>query len=230
MRSKLQKCIQKYKQAHIVFDVYMTDSMKTETRKNRGMGVRLKVVSTAKTPSQWASFLRNYQNKTKLFAFLADKIAASQANDQTCIIVRKGDSAVCSIPDLQSCTHEETDTRVFMHAAYATKHENVSDAIICSSDTNVVVIAVSSMEQTGLDKLWIEFGREKYLRWNPIHEIVVAMGPKASPLPFFHAFSGCDSVCLSWQGKETCMANMDYLPACRSHLHQVKLNTNSFRR
>jgi len=58
--SKLQKCIQKYKQAHIVFDVYKIDSMKTQTREKRGMGVRRKVVSTAKTPSNWHNFLRNY--------------------------------------------------------------------------------------------------------------------------------------------------------------------------
>lgn len=197
--SKVQKHMQKYKQAHIVFDVYRTDSMKAQTRQKRGTGVRRRVISTAKTPGNWASFLRNDQNKTELFAYLADTIVSSQADDTTCIIVTKGDAALCSkaeqdTADLQGCTHEEADTRVLLHAAYAAKHEDISSAIICSSDTDVVIIAASSMEKTGLDKLWIEFGRGKDRRWIPIHEIAAAMGPKASALPFFHAFSGCDTV------------------------------------
>lgn len=43
---------------------------------------------------------------------------------------------------------------VFLHAAYAAKHDDISDAIVCSYDTDVVVIVVSSMEKTGLDRIW----------------------------------------------------------------------------
>ncbi len=114
-------------------------------------------------------------------------------------IVTKGDAALCSnaeqdTADVQGCTHEEADTRVLLHAAYAAKHEDISSAIICSSDTDVVIIAASSMEKTGLEKLWIKFRREKDMKRIPIHEIAAAMGPKATALPFFHAFIGCETV------------------------------------
>ena len=53
--SKIQKHIQKFKQTHIVFDVYRTDSMKAQTRQKRGTGVRRRVISSAKTPGNWTA-------------------------------------------------------------------------------------------------------------------------------------------------------------------------------
>ena len=87
--------------------------------------------------------------------------------------------------DLQGCTHEEADTRMFLHAAYAV----IQDAIICSSDTDFVVIAVSLFQRLGLKKLWIDFGRGKDHRWISIPEIASDMGSKTSGLCFFHGFS-----------------------------------------
>ena len=88
---------------------------------------------------------------------------------------------------------EEADTRMFLHA----KHQAVggSQAInIVSSDTDVVVIAVSVFEDLNLESLWITFGKGKDLRWIPVHSIVRSLGPKSNALPFFHAFTGCDTV------------------------------------
>ena len=122
--------------------------------------------------------------------------------NETCIT--RGNMVLCNldgqdVSDLQGCTQEEADTKMFLHSEYAANH-GASDAIICSSDTDVVVIAVSLVQRICLEKLWIAFGRGKDLRWIPIHEIASAMGPKSSGLPFFHAFSGCDTVS-SFHGK-----------------------------
>ena len=165
---------------------------------------RRRVGGGNKTPTNWASFLRNDLNKTELFEFLAHKIASMDTQNETCIVVTMGNAVLCNlddqdVSDLQGCTHEEADTRMFLHAAYAVNH-GVSDAIICSSDTDVVVIAVSLFQRLGLKKLWIDFGRGKDHRWIPIHEIASDMGSKASGLCFFHAFSGCDTVS-SFHGK-----------------------------
>ena len=87
--------------------------------------------------------------------------------NETCIIVTRGNMVLCNldgqdVSDLQGCTQEEADTRMFLHTEYAANH-GASDAIICSSDTDVVVIAVSLVQRICLEKLWIAFGRGKDL-------------------------------------------------------------------
>lgn len=193
---KIAKYAQRYKQTHVVFDTYQNSSLKQQTRQRRGTGIRRRVVDATKTPSNWASFLRINENKTELFDFLATKIAAMEVPNT--IIVTKGDGVLCTsagqdVSGLQGCTHEEADTRMFLHAAYAAK-QGFTDAIINSSDTDVVVIAASVIHKIGLERLWIAFGRGKDFRWIPIYEIATALGPKAVALPFFHAFTGCDTV------------------------------------
>ena len=66
--------------------------------------------------------------------------------------------------------------------------------MICSSDTDVIVIAISLVQRLGLKKLWIAFGRGKDLKWIPIHEIALAVGSKSSGLCFFCAINGCYTV------------------------------------
>jgi hypothetical protein len=44
------------------------------------------------------------------------------------------------------------------------------------------------------DHLWMTFGKGKDLRWIPIHDIVRSLGPRSKAVPFFHAFTGCDTV------------------------------------
>ena len=92
------------------------------------------------------------------------------------------------VSDLQRCIEEEADLSMFLHADYAANHGSVSDAIICSSDTDVVVIAASLVQRLGLKKMWFAFGKED-LRWIPSNETTTATGLKPSGLCFFHAFS-----------------------------------------
>ena len=70
----------KHSRVDVIFDVYIGNSLKAQTRKERGSGVRRKVVGTSKTPKAWSSFLRVDDNKTELFHFLADKIALIHSN------------------------------------------------------------------------------------------------------------------------------------------------------
>ena len=58
----------------VVFDKYSNDSIKLQTRKNRGNGVKCKVVLNGKVPKNWKGFLRNLGNKEELFQLLANSI------------------------------------------------------------------------------------------------------------------------------------------------------------
>ena len=68
----------------------------------------------------------------------------------------------------------------------------------------MVVLAVSiftSLQNLGLQQMWIAFGQGTNARWIPVHEIVIALGPqKTSGIRFFHSFTGCDIVS-SFYGK-----------------------------
>ena len=91
------------------------------------------------------------------------------------------------------CTHEEADTRMFLHAKHAAIGGSKSINIV-SSDTDVVVIGVAVFDDLNVDHLWMTFGKGKDLRWISIHDIVRSLGPRSKALPFFHAFTGCDTV------------------------------------
>ena len=60
---------------------------------------------------------------------------------------------------LSPCTHEEADTRLYLHVASATLAEHTR-VIVCSSDSDVVVLGIATfVALTGkIDELWIAFG------------------------------------------------------------------------
>ena len=58
----------------IVWDAYKLNSLKASTREIRGSGMRCRVTSTTKIPSNWQGFLRVDENKSELFSLLAQKI------------------------------------------------------------------------------------------------------------------------------------------------------------
>jgi len=88
----------------------------------------------------------------------------------------------------------------------------------------VVVIAISvkkSLNEPGLEKVWIAFGQGGNFRLIPVHKLVNTIGPeKASGLPFFHVMRHC--VCFPWLRKEVCMANMEWVWRGLDHLHQTQ--------
>jgi len=65
--------------------------------------------------------------------------------------------------------------------------------MIKANDTDVVGIAISvmkSLNEPGLEKMWIAFGQGGNFRLIPVHELVNTIRPeKASRLPFLHAFT-----------------------------------------
>ena len=167
------------------------------------------MTSSSKTPSDWRAFLRDSNNKTELFNYLADKI--SQMPSTNVIIVTNGEDAVSNHPmdtsGIAPCSHEEADTRMFVHARQAVE-EGCQNVIVKANDTDVLVIAISvlpTLQGIGLQHLWLAFGQGRSLRWIPVHELLPSIGQqKSSGLLFFHAFTGCDVVsAFRGRGKKT---------------------------
>ena len=103
---------------------------------------------------------------------------------------------------LMPCNFEEDDERIFVHLKHASSR--YSRFLIKTVDSDVVVIAISIFLKVPLRELWIEFGAGKSLKFIPIHEVAASLGPEKSyALPFFHAFSGCDTTsAMSGKGKK----------------------------
>ena len=183
----------------IIFDVCKENSLKQAERLKRGSGVRRRVAWNSKTPINWKCFLRNNTKKTELFHYLALKI--SETTSANPIIVTKGEEALAnqemSLNDVAPCDHEEGDTRIFVHAKSAVSYGSKS-LMIKANDTDIVVLAVSvfsTLQEMGLDHLWIAFGQGSKMCWISIHQLNEVIGSDmSSEMPFFHAFTGCDVV------------------------------------
>ena len=192
----------KHKRTDIIFDVYHQSSLKAEARCKRGKAIRKRVTATSKTPSNCESFLRDTTNKTELFHFFADKVAEMTTGNA--VIMTKGVNAIITTSDTSvnleegaPCSHEEADTRIFVHARHATI-EGYKSEMIEANDTDIVVIAISlmpSLAATGLEKMWVAFGKGEHRRLIPIHEPVSAIGPEkrmgcsssmTSPVVMYH--------------------------------------------
>ena len=137
-----------------------------------------------KLPPNWKSFLRDNNNKTELFGFLADKIVTMCPDNV--VVVTKGDQALSSrsisFDGLSPCNHEEADSRIFTHALHAAKQQMTS-VLIKACDTDVLDVAVSvfaTLQDAGMEMLWVEFGQGQFIKWLPIHDMVANLGPDKS--------------------------------------------------
>ena len=93
--------------------------------------------------------------------------------------------------------------------------------IIKANDTDVLIISVSvlpSLQNLGLQKLWIFFGVGAKLRWIPIHDMTIG-SDKSKGMIFFHAFTGCDVVsAFHGKGKQISLADMEHVPRGHQNL------------
>ena len=104
------------------------------------------------------------------------------------------------------CTHEEADTRIFLHTLHAS-NQGHSQISIRSVDTDVVVLAIAAFNKIpNLKELFIAFGTGKKFWYIPIHQITEILGPeKASSLHTMHALTGCDTTSFfRGHGKKSC--------------------------
>ncbi len=69
--------LQRVSRVDVVWDEYLTESLKAETRSKRGKGVRRRVEPSSAIPGNWSEFLRIDDNKSELFSFSATSVTAS---------------------------------------------------------------------------------------------------------------------------------------------------------
>ncbi|CAB3981604.1 Hypothetical predicted protein, partial [Paramuricea clavata] len=241
----LEKQLQESRRLDIVWDTYISDSLKESTRVKRGKGVRRKVSGQTRLPGNWMDFLHDSTNKKELFAFLTTKVEQFNCPASTAMYVTSGQSvlSISSGSPMQSCNHEEADTRVVVHILHALEHGERT-VLVRTVDTDVVVILVGTFHNLAavqpLLDIWVAFGTGKNYRFYSINAICASLGePRSRALPVFHAFSGCDttsafngkgkkSAWQAWQAFEDVTGTFVYLA---SHpFEKLYLDSESFQK
>ena len=170
----------------IVWDVYVPESLKSDTRNKWGRGIRRHVEPLNAIPGYWPEFLRVSDNKTELFSFMAKTVVEIDSDKQVITTT----TLMCSALIMAPCSHEEADTRILLHLEDAVRHGNTRVSIR-TVDTGVVVLTVASAQCLSLSELWIAFGTGKNFRFLACHKMARALGPnRCISLPLFHAFTG----------------------------------------
>lgn len=181
----------------VIWDRYKHDSLKAGTRQKRGKGDRINIKNSTPLPTNWISFLRVDANKEALFSLLGQSIMEGLDSEKL-VVTTQDDSVITSretdASSLMPCDHEEADTRMLLHV-YDCVRKGHSSVLIRTVDTDVVVLAIAAVRKMPIKHLWVAFGTGAHFRFIPAHDIAASLGEEISEcLPFFHAFTGCDTV------------------------------------
>ena len=131
-----------------------------------------------------------------------------------------------SLAELDKCSHEEVDSRIFVHTRYAAGQRRKS-IIVKANDTDVLVIGQNifpTLQSMGLQQLWLIYGQGQSLRWIGIHNLYNYVGhEKAKGMLFIHAFTGCDVVsAFKKLRKVDSLADMGHFLRGNSSIFQTK--------
>ena len=184
---RIIRCLERVIRIDVVWDVYVHGSLKTSTRQKRGMGNRRQVMPHARIPQNWQGLVN--ENKIELFKFWAEKLTQNQVSGKQ-IFATHGPNVISApvsknVSVMSHSTHEDADTRIFLHCLDASKKGH-NKIMIRTVDIDVVVLAIPTFQELALEELWIAFGTGNNFRYLPIHYNAVSLGPaKSAALPLF---------------------------------------------
>ena len=220
---------------HISWDTYSKTCLKKRVRDKRGVGIRRQVAEGNLLPRNWNDFLCCDQNKTELFKLLGEHafLNFDFAHISTEIdgIIRSSRPHETSIEGVKCRLQEEADGRIFLHAKDSVEH-GAQKLLICTVDTDVVVLAISFfniLKAAGLQEMWILFGAGKGQRYMSINAMFESMGEhKAVALRGFHAFTGSDvTSSFAMKGKQTAWKVWKSFPEAAEAFQAISLPQQS---
>ena len=182
----------------LCFDRHVPNSLKSPARAKRGTSIAVKFRATTVLPKNFYSFLRNPDNKTSLFRFLAKKDGYFICNQYQDIVVTNSTNAVAlhsarlsslDISSITSCDHKDADSCIFLHCIHASNN-GFKHIMITTVDSDVLVLAIHFIKKLDLQTLWLNFGVGKHRKFIAVHEIAASLTSRLRyELLFFHAFS-----------------------------------------
>ena len=128
---------------------------------------------------------------------------------------------------MPECDHEEADTRICVHVKHALEN-GCQKCLIRTVDTDVIIILIGvffrMLDAHPFMELIVAFGMGKNFKHYNINELCHKLERrKCEALPFFHAFSGCDTTSqFHSKGKKVAwQAWKSFTPVTDAFLHVV---------
>ena len=191
-----------YNRIDVICDRYFEKSLKNLTRKDRGCGATFHFEGHTDFPKDFKDdFMKNPTNKEKLNCFLADKMLELHNGDQI-LVVTKGNCILYNDRVLESdstinlCSAEEADQKMVRHMLQCVR-SGIQKVVVRTVDTDVIMLLLAYRYEGGnfLSTVYVWFGSGKNNSFYNINEISSGLGEETcTALPFFHAFTGCDTV------------------------------------
>ncbi|XP_060579912.1 uncharacterized protein LOC132736731 [Ruditapes philippinarum] len=208
--------IEGVKSLHLIFDRYDPESLKSQTRLQRGdvsSSATLHIHGQLRLPKNWKAFISIGKNKESLIQYFTEYIikhAALHINDAETIYISgnhkcfKVVKTSCEeVPELNS-NQEEADSRIILHAAFA-KSKGVRSVAVSSPDTDVLVLLLHHCQTIGIEELFFVTGRtgvhtdtKRYISVHHLYNMLTEEQHNII-LPVY-CLSGCDTTS-SFYGK-----------------------------
>ena len=194
---------------HVVFDRYLENSIKTQTREKRGDQSLLtaniqphmkvldlkKLLASSKSKSQLTKFYTKYFcEQAHDFLTDAQSIYISGGFDDKALQVTH--DCVRYIHELHS-NQEEADTRMMLHVKHSGS-QNATRVVLVSPDTDVLVLLIHHFSELGVSELYFKTGRTSiyanYTRFIPVHQLHDCLTEDQRLIMLtVYCLTGCDS-------------------------------------
>ncbi|XP_066928999.1 uncharacterized protein [Clytia hemisphaerica] len=194
----------------LVFDRYISQSLKSRTRKKRTSGNEVRYIVTSdsdisKKPLK--QLLAHIETKQALTEYLAE-FTMKAMMDTVQIAITYSQQTISNIQlsdDLMRHDHEEADTLIVLHALNVAKNDPFSDCVVVASDTDVFLLLIHYYERLPMSTVF-RIGTGDKERDIPIMKCYNEIGPlRAQAILGFHVLTGCDQIGrFSGKSKTTC--------------------------
>ncbi len=231
----LSSALNESRQCHrvdIVFDVYRQLSIKNAERPNRSActAIQYKKIVGGYNIQQWQKFLCSSSNKTNLIKFFVEEWKLPQLRqmlqdkrfyvtcEDTCYKMTADEWV--EEPALKS-THEEADTRLFLHALHAANAGSQA-VIITAEDTDIMVLCLAF--QKGIPcHIYQKRSKQNRVQFVDITKLASSIGNNiCDSLIGLHAFTGCDTVsAFAGRGKVSALKLMKKNTTFQETFHQL---------
>ena len=191
-----------YERCEIVADGYFEGSLKEGTRNSRGVGgSKLIFNGESLMPKDFSSNLANSENKENLNIFLAKKFGDFHKNSSQVLVVTLNDG-VCSNKEyvfteelIVYCNVEEADAWLSRHGINLSK-QGYKNILIHAVDSDVLLLSIAyanKMIENGTEFINVNLGTGLDAKTYDVIQLRNISHYCSLALPFFHAFTGCDT-------------------------------------
>ncbi|VVC93252.1 unnamed protein product [Leptidea sinapis] len=201
----MKLCSKNAPEVQIIFDRYLTPSIKDCERQNReGIDIPYTINGPLqKRPNDFLKSLKNFRFKEVFVKFLAshwvdDSFAPILGNKkiyQCFSYCSVGNFVVKPEETELACKHEEADTRIVFHISKVPENSKI---LVKASDTDVLIILLGNMHKFPNLHIWLannssSKSKNKVEVYINCTELSKKLGATLClALPAFHAYTGCD--------------------------------------